>query len=518
MPAQAQAYNLSLCPKFEELENLCPLELMLISKIIPFMFIVARTKGAQHGLKGQCVLVPADLKKVQTVLPRSSDEGCLISLALKRRLTDKSAFNKQHIRPAAVNTTLKKLKEINPLYKDVLIDAQWEIVSERSDPELWNLLTDENAISLQSDDQTDSDENIEGNNCIKEKQKNMSAVPHPTVMHNIDGPNISASEIINIAPGEGQIPVSFTSEPNWEALAFVKNYSTGENHYNEERKIHITPSKYVHARLKCCDDRFASNPQYIFQSLEWIERNAVASTIHFTERKQFQTEVNVGQLVNPDHVRRMISEDQIFASFKTIRGTPQYFHNMLLDVLAKIRQFGPPTFFLTCSAAEFHWTEIVKIVAQQYGETPTDEQVNLMDWSTKCGYLKINPVTVARQINYIFKNLWGKVILSGMHPIGQILNYDDRREHQGRGTEHFHTSIYVFDAPKLDEHSDDVVTDFIDTYATCSLPDANQRPDLHALVKTVQTHHHTTTCRKKKGIRCRFNAPWPPSTRTLIAR
>ena len=107
MPPQAQANNLSLCTKFDELENLCPLELMLVSKIIPFMFIVARTKGAQHGLKGQCVLVPADLKKVQTVLPRSSDEGCLISLALKRRLTDKSAVNKQHIRPAAVNNALK---------------------------------------------------------------------------------------------------------------------------------------------------------------------------------------------------------------------------------------------------------------------------------------------------------------------------------------------------------------------------------------------------------------------------
>ena len=93
------------------------------------MFIVARTKGAQHGLKGQCVLVPADLKKVQTVLPRSSDEGCMISLALKRRLTDKSAFNKQHIRPAAVNNAPRKLKEINPFYKDVLIDDQWETVS-----------------------------------------------------------------------------------------------------------------------------------------------------------------------------------------------------------------------------------------------------------------------------------------------------------------------------------------------------------------------------------------------------
>ena len=47
---------------------------MLISQIIPFMSIVAKMKGAQHGLKGQCVLVPTDLKKINTILPRSFDE------------------------------------------------------------------------------------------------------------------------------------------------------------------------------------------------------------------------------------------------------------------------------------------------------------------------------------------------------------------------------------------------------------------------------------------------------------
>ena len=49
---------MELCPKFSELNKLCPLQLMLVSKITPFVFLVAKTKGAQHGLKGQCVLVP----------------------------------------------------------------------------------------------------------------------------------------------------------------------------------------------------------------------------------------------------------------------------------------------------------------------------------------------------------------------------------------------------------------------------------------------------------------------------
>ena len=129
----------------------------------------------------------------------------------------------------------------------------------------------------------------------------------------------------------------------------------------------------MHARLKCHDDRFASNPQYIFHALDWIERNAVASSIHFAERKQFQGDISAGQLVNTNNVRRLISDDQIFASFKNIRGTPQYFHNMMLDVLAKVRHFGCTTFFLTLSAGEFHWPEIIRIVARQYGTTLTTE-------------------------------------------------------------------------------------------------------------------------------------------------
>ena len=85
-------------------------------------------------------------------------------------------------------------------------------------------------------------------------------------------------------------------------------------------EIPITPSKYLHARLKCCDDRFPANPQYIFHALDCYERNAVASSVYFTEGKQFQSEINVGQLVNHSNVR--ISDDQIFSSFKIITRTP----------------------------------------------------------------------------------------------------------------------------------------------------------------------------------------------------
>ena len=63
IPMQAQANNLRLCHKYHELEILCPIELMLIVKIIPFMFIVAQHKGVQRELKEKCIPVQADLIK-----------------------------------------------------------------------------------------------------------------------------------------------------------------------------------------------------------------------------------------------------------------------------------------------------------------------------------------------------------------------------------------------------------------------------------------------------------------------
>ena len=43
--------------------------------------------------------------------------------------------------------------------------------------------------------------------------------------------------LYNITPGEGQSPISFISEPNWEALAILRDYYVGRNGFNEEKEI-----------------------------------------------------------------------------------------------------------------------------------------------------------------------------------------------------------------------------------------------------------------------------------------
>ena len=131
-------------------------------------------------------------------------------------MTNKGVVNKEHIRPALVNATLQNLTNVNPFYSNIVIDNEWENFSEQSESLLWKLLTDKNtdknARESNNSDQTDSNDDIEGNNKFKERELKESSPPFPTVMYNVDGPIISPSEFVNIPSEEGQIPVSFTSE------------------------------------------------------------------------------------------------------------------------------------------------------------------------------------------------------------------------------------------------------------------------------------------------------------------
>ena len=132
MLMQAQLVKMEFCSKFTKLDRLCPIEvdtnfylLLLQKRLVPSL-----------DWKNN-VLVPAELKKIQTILQRSCDEEYLISLGLERWLTDKSVVNKQEIRPALVNSALQKLPKINPFYSNFTVDNEWEDLSELMETSDW---------------------------------------------------------------------------------------------------------------------------------------------------------------------------------------------------------------------------------------------------------------------------------------------------------------------------------------------------------------------------------------------
>ncbi|WAR06036.1 hypothetical protein MAR_021405 [Mya arenaria] len=107
----------------------------------------------------------------------------------------------------------------------------------------------------------------------------------------------------------------------------------------------------------------------------------------------------------------LLSENQRFATFRNIRGSPQYLKQMHLDMMAKLRQLGPYPFFITGSAAEFQWPQVIQVVAQQYGQTFTETEISAMNWDTKRMWLQRNPVTAARHIDIYLNNSGVKLSL-----------------------------------------------------------------------------------------------------------
>lgn len=71
--------------------------------------------------------------------------------------------------------------------------------------------------------------------------------------------------------------------------------------------------------------------------------------------------------------------------------------------------------------------------------------------------------------------------------------------------------LWLENAPKFGEDSDQEVTSFIDNIITCQKP--SNDVDLLKLVNR-QIHRHSHTCRKKLRSECRFNYLQPPMKET----
>ena len=103
----------------------------------------------------------------QGCVMESLDFSC-VKILIDRQECDQQAINS----PCFSQCGTSKINKINPFYSNITNDNEWEDFSEQiSDLVVWKLLTDKNtdknAKETNSRDQTDSDNDIEGNDKFK---------------------------------------------------------------------------------------------------------------------------------------------------------------------------------------------------------------------------------------------------------------------------------------------------------------------------------------------------------------
>jgi len=540
LPPQAAINGLLLHNIPEELSSLSELEAILVAQRIFFFKLLALPRGKQFGIHGSMVNVPANFERSVDVLPQPMNKIGLIPLKLKRKLEYKGHVYFQYIRPKLVKNALKWLKINNTLYSTIKTNDNWENDYEQMEPNVWNSLSHKNVPNTQtnSDNERETNSDIEReSDRIQRNLKNnnnnpdvepdseesqtensledkLSGLKYATCLQPIIPQYGDSNEILSVAPGEGNFPLDAMLDQNSEVLAYPQKFPFGRGGFTDSRNIKITLKKYTNQRILNCDKRFCSDVNYLFYAQFITEQKQIRDNILIAIRK-LHGQVKAGDISSIEGMRQHIKQDQAYQFLKNVRGTPPYWQKTVKDLMAMVKQIGSPHFFLTLSAADMQWSELLKILSKHKGIELTDEAIAAMSYDDKCNLLREDPVLSARHFQFRLRKFFTTVLMTPCGPLGEIETYFYRIEFQMRGSPHAHCLIWIKDGPDVDKAPLDKLTEFFSKYIYVNIPENDEF--LKDLVTKVQRHSHSVACSKNKKDTCRFHFPKPPSDYTIIA-
>ena len=214
-------------------------------------------------------------------------------------------------------------------------------------------------------------------------------------------------------------------------------------------------------------------------------------------------------------------------------------------MIAKIEQLGVFEIFFTLSCADKRWEEIFISILCQQGHDVLIQKASgqaeilvdgeplqeVMKRENTHQVLRDNVYTITKVFDKRIQNFINHIICGKNSPMN-VSHFQYRIEFQARGAGHAHGVLWldlnsleddfpgiagIFKNLKLNEpfavEQTETLKKFIDQFITCSL----DNDEVRTIVKEVQSHHHTKTCRKY-GKKCRFNFPRFPSKETIIAQ
>lgn len=299
--------------------------------------------------------------------------------------------------------------------------------------------------------------------------------------------------------------MSILSDEFCEGLAHPYLFPSGKFGYKVDRQVKLSPSKYFNQRLLNYQQRFASEPDYIFCAHSIWQQLSLTNSINIAMKIVRGSQVTAGSLSRnfKETVHLFVATDNAYSFLNTIKETPAYWKRFLFEVLAMVKQLGLPTFFLTSSYADLRWNELVSIIAKLNGLDMSDEDIDKMDYFERCKLLNSNPVLLARHFQYRVEVFFKEIVVDG--PLGKVKYHAIRVEFQCRGSPHVHSFLWVIDAPRLRKEIKDEYTAYFDAIIKVHLPNRNDEPELYNLVKSYQIHSHSRSCRKYKNVECRYN-------------
>ena len=118
-----------------------------------------------------------------------------------------------------------------------------------------------------------------------------------------------------------------------------------------------------------------------------------------------------------------------------------------------LQMLSIPTWFLTLSAADLHWPEMIQAVAVQFGKKLTQKDIHNMSIKDRSTYIWQNPVTGVCMFQHKLEAFFSEYLLCDTHPLGHITDYVIKIEFQMRGLPHAHCLLWVQRCSKNSQRS-----------------------------------------------------------------
>ena len=85
---------------------------------------------------------------------------------------------------------------------------------------------------------------------------------------------------------------------------------------------------------------------------------------------------------------------------KDIRGTQAYWNSVKIQLYAMFCTLGPPTFFVTLSADDSNWADLMAALSKSRGQNLSEREAANLFPTEKRELMKTNPVVMARHFAY----------------------------------------------------------------------------------------------------------------------
>ena len=398
--------------------NLHQLEERLIALRIPFMQIRELPRGGQYSLKGNVINVPVDIQPTINCLPRPMDENFTVAIQLKKKLSYKKVDFKENVRPLRVLTALHWLMNNSELYKKsgIIVDDNWfQDVTESAEDTVREFLEvskeqckdKANAENeKQKQDKTNENE-IEASNDYdsdhySETDANEQVGNIDTLVDDADIDN-KYDKVFTFAPGEGQHPLSLYQDKDAEYLCFPTIFCGQTPPSRDERLVPVHYSDIVKWELRSVDRRAAQSVPNIFFKHRKLQMKQISDKVNLAVRrcKKRGPKITAAEARDSNYLNKLVNLDEGYYIFRQLRNSPAYLETRKKDIFAMIRQLSLPTWFMSLSAADTRWTDLLKMLAKlNDGIEYSEKELEHLTWQEKTKLVQKDPVTCSRYFDH----------------------------------------------------------------------------------------------------------------------